>query len=159
MMHGVLQAWRFGRAGLLAGTVAGMLMTTSTALAGVTGEAEVVDGDTIKVDETTVRLRKIDTPESDQAYGNVATSALRRLIGGAIVRVAGDERGPYGRLLGVVYHDNVNINLEMVRRGHAWVYDRYTDDPRFIQAERAARDRGLGLWQQANPVPPWKWRN
>jgi micrococcal nuclease len=67
----------------------------------------------------------------------------------------------YRRMVGIVYLDGKNVNEEMVRLGLAWAYRRYLDAPyasEFIGAEEEAREKGLGLWQQPNPVPPWEFR-
>jgi len=49
----------------------------------------------------------------------------------------------------------------MVREGWAWANREYLRGPyvsEFINAEREARERKLGLWQQSNPQPPWEFR-
>ena len=52
-----------------------------------------------------------------------------------------------------------DVSLEMVRRGGAWVYRQYSDDPLLITAEEAARRARAGLWGQPGaPQPPWEWR-
>ena len=60
------------------------------ALADVTGTARIIDGDTIWIGETKIRLYGIDAPEARQLCrrdgqswrcGEAATEALRRLIG------------------------------------------------------------------------------
>jgi len=65
------------------------------------------------------------------------------------------------RIVGLVYLNGKNVNEEMVRLGLAWAYRRYLDTPyasEFIGAENEAREKGLGLWKQANPLPPWEFR-
>jgi endonuclease YncB( thermonuclease family) len=56
--------------------------------------------------------------------------------------------------------DGLDVNAEMVRLGHAWVFRRYTDDPALIALEEAARDARRGLWRlpAAERIPPWRWR-
>lgn len=51
------------------------------------------------------------------------------------------------------------MNRWLVRRGHAWVYDRYADDPRLPALEREARRHRRGLWRRSDPIPPWRWRD
>jgi|TARA_B100002003_G_scaffold228676_1_gene237250 endonuclease YncB( thermonuclease family) len=63
----------------------------SVAMADVTGKPHVVDGDTIWIGETKIRLHGIDAPEAKQeclrgdgvSYhcGEAATDTLRALIG------------------------------------------------------------------------------
>ncbi len=52
----------------------------------------------------------------------------------------------------------LDVNLEMVRRGLAWHYKRYSTDPALADAEAAARARRAGLWADPAPVPPWSYR-
>jgi endonuclease YncB( thermonuclease family) len=106
-----------------------------------------------------VRLWGIDAPERRQADGEASQAALARLCEHrrAEARVLGRDR--YGRLLALVSCDGVVANREQVRRGWAWVYDRYVSrDDALHEVERAAREAAEGLWRGANPVPPWEWR-
>ena len=64
-------------------------------------------------------------------------------------------------MIGIIYLDSRNINLEMVKEGWAWAYRQYLARPyasEYIDAERQARTKRLGLWQQANPQPPREFR-
>jgi len=64
----------------------------------------------------------------------------------------------YGRIVGRVYVDGLDVNRELVARGMAWVYRKYSNDPELLRLEAEAREKGLGLWADPNPVPPWEWR-
>lgn len=119
----------------------------------------VRDGDTIELESRTVRLQGIDAPESDQPHGAVASRALEAKIGGRRVRIETHGRGNYGRIIGTVHLRNTNINAWLVRAGHAWVYEKYNDDPRLPRLERRAREADRGLWAASDPVPPWQWRH
>ncbi len=49
----------------------------------------------------------------------------------------------------------------MVTRSYAWTYRHYLKVPyasEYIDAENEDRGKRLGLWQQANPQPPWEFR-
>jgi endonuclease YncB( thermonuclease family) len=80
------------------------LLPMSVAMADVTGKARVVDGDTIHIGKTKIRLHGIDAPETKQECyrmdgspyrcGEAATDALRVLIGADPVRCDG---GAYDR--------------------------------------------------------------
>jgi len=121
--------------------------------------SQVIDGDTVTVGGRDVRLQGIDAPESDQLHGANATRALERLIGGKRVQldVTGTDR--YDRLIAVVYHDRRNVNRWLVKQGHAWEYDRYSDDPALARLERQAREANRGLWAASDPMAPWEWRD
>ena len=67
----------------------------------------------------------------------------------------------YRRMVAVLYLGNTDINREMVQEGYAWAYREYLKGPyasEYIDAEREARAKKLGLWHQANPQPPWEFR-
>jgi endonuclease YncB( thermonuclease family) len=57
-----------------------------------------------------------------------------------------------------VWCDGTGANAEQVRRGLAWVFDRYVKDRSLYSLQDAARSARLGLWTDATPVPPWEWR-
>ena len=80
----------------------------SAAQADVSGRARVIDGDTLEVAGTHVRLFGIDalersqtcdTPHGEWACGAWARDELARLIGERGVRCVGDTRDRYGRLV------------------------------------------------------------
>jgi endonuclease YncB( thermonuclease family) len=66
----------------------------------------------------------------------------------------------YGRTVGHVCIGDRNINREMIREGHAWVYRRYLDDKTLLDDETHAQKNGIGLWglPETERVPPWDWR-
>jgi len=131
----------------------------------------ITDGDTIHVDISGIdyRLRYIgmDTPESVkpdtpvQPYAKAAAARNAALVAGRDVILEKDvsETDSYGRLLRYVWiHDGgawTMANMELVRTGYAHVLT-YPPDVKyaslFVDAERTARDAGLGLWA-AGPTP------
>ncbi|MFT6275477.1 MAG: endonuclease YncB(thermonuclease family) [Halioglobus sp.] len=124
----------------------------------------VADGDTLtildaKQKQHKVRLFGIDSPESEQPYYKAARKALSRLTSGKDVAVTIKDTDRYGRTVGVIYLDNTDINLEMVKLGYAWWYQQYAKDNQALkQAEQFARSRKLGLWGDPAPMAPWDWR-
>ncbi len=139
----------------------------------VEGEvSRVIDGDTVTLatregTKLRVRLYGIDAPEvrhekmAGQPYGKEAKEALTALALGRRVTVEIVDIDVHGRMVGIVHRSGVDINLEMVRSGYAWAYRRYLSSPyasRYLDAEREARGRRLGLWKDANPGPPWEFK-
>ncbi|KAB7623958.1 thermonuclease family protein [Alkalilimnicola sp. S0819] len=127
----------------------------------------LADGDTVTVltaerQRLKVRLASIDTPERAQPYGSRARQALAELVFQEPVQVLVSDVDRYGRLVGRLYRarDGLDVNAEMVRRGAAWVYRRYNDDPSLLQLEQQARGARRGLWAlpEAQRTPPWDWR-
>jgi endonuclease YncB( thermonuclease family) len=52
-------------------------------------------------------------------------------------------------MVGMIWIDNRNINVEMVREGFAEAYVKYLKKPyraQFIQAEKEARSARRGIW-------------
>ena len=103
----------------------------------------VSDGDTIWVTDALgkhkVRMNRIDAPESDQPFGKEATAHLKALIGGKTVRVTYESTDQYGRILGIIYLGETDINLQMVKDGCAWHYKHFDKTPAYAEAERGRR--------------------
>lgn len=125
----------------------------------------VSDGDTVTIlddqkQQIKVRLAEIDTPESAQPYGTRAKQELSQLVYGKTVIVKVQDTDRYGRKVGRVYMDDIDINAEMVRLGAAWVYRKYASDQALYVLEKWARQNRVGLWSlpEAQKVPPWEWR-
>lgn len=122
----------------------------------------VSDGDTLTIlverKQIRVRLSEIDAPEMKQAYGRRSRESLGELCGrhAAVVRTAGKDR--FGRMVGRVQCGGVDANAEQVRRGMAWVFDRYVTDRSLYALQDGARVARLGLWSDATPTAPWDWR-
>jgi micrococcal nuclease len=140
---------------------------------------QVTDGDTVKLETTEgtklkIRLYGIDAPEMEkinrrtgmvskpgQPYGEEAYEALKSKMLDSKVKVDIMAIDRYKRMVGIVYLDNKNVNLEMVKEGWAWAYRAYLGRPyasEYLDAERGARTKRSSLWQQPNPQPPWEFR-
>ena len=123
----------------------------------------ISDGDTIHLltkskEKIKIRLNDIDAPESKQAYGNKSKENLKKYIyqKDVVVKSAGKDR--YERVLGTIYYQNRDINLQMVKDGYAWVYRQYSKKNNYYDAEKEARTEKRGLWNDKNPVEPWNFR-
>lgn len=132
------------------------------------GMPEVVDGDTIVLQDSTVRLYGIDAPElgqtcwiGDQDYdcGMVARTALMDLTAGTPVvcrildREARDEEadGQPGRCFAGGY----DLSEGMAYTGWALAERRLSD--RYVVYEERAKANRRGLWK-GRFVAPWDWR-
>ena len=132
----------------------------------------VTDGDTLILvtsegTKLKVRLYGIDAPEirhkevPGQPYGREAKDALTELSLGRRVTLEILDIDTHRRMVGIIRVSGVDINREMIRSGFAWAYRRYLSPPyasSYIAAQKEARGRRLGLWIQANPDPPWKFK-
>lgn len=100
---------------------------------------KIVDGDTIDVTidlgfhifihNERIRLYGINTPElrskfpDERQKARDAMSRLTELLPKEfVIRTILDKRGKYGRVLGTLIVENVNINEQLVTEGHAVVY-------------------------------------
>jgi endonuclease YncB( thermonuclease family) len=124
----------------------------------------IADGDTISLLDKTqgltkIRLHQIDAPEKKQDFGQRSKQSLSDLIYGKEVRIEVADIDKYGRTVGKIWLGPMDINLEQVKRGMAWVYEKYATEPTYFAAERAARMSRIGLWNQPNPQPPWEYRH
>ena len=124
----------------------------------------VADGDTLTVLDASqgfskIRLHQIDAPEKQQDFGQRAKQSLSELVYGKQVRVEVADTDKYGRTVGKVWIGGLAANLEQVKRGMAWVYEKYATEPAYFAAERTARNGRVGLWSQPNPTPPWVYRH
>jgi micrococcal nuclease len=98
----------------------------------------IIDGDTFVAEldlgfktsrKETVRLSGINTPESrtrdleEKRHGLAAKKFLgAALLGTENLVVTVKDIGKYGRALGVVYADGLNINFELIDKGMAYPY-------------------------------------
>ncbi|MGM9474865.1 thermonuclease family protein [Pedobacter sp. GSP4] len=125
----------------------------------------VMDGDTMEIlyqnVPTKLRLAHIDCPEKrgHQPFGNNAKIALSDLCFGQLVTIYVEKYDRYRRLIAVVVNNKKQVvNQEMVKRGMAWHFKKYSTDPLYAGLELKARKNKIGLWQDAAPTPPWLWR-
>lgn len=122
----------------------------------------VADGDTLTVlvnnRQIRIRLVEIDAPEKGQAYGTRSRQSLSDMTHGKIVRVVSSGPDRFKRELGRVYAGGLDVNAEQVRRGMAWVFDRYVTDRSLYVLQDDAKAARRGLWAEASSLPPWEWR-
>ncbi len=130
----------------------------------ITGKVvAVTDGDTVKVlDETKtlhkIRLNDIDAPEKKQAFGNKSKENLAKYISGKNVSVEYSKKDRYGRILGTIYLDKKDINLQQIKDGYAWVYRKYSKKSDYISQEKIAQNHKRGLWKNKDSLEPWEYR-
>jgi endonuclease YncB( thermonuclease family) len=150
------------------------LIFASGSWAGQFKVTRVCDGDTIKAKghdiEIMVRLVGIDAPEishrkgqPSQPYSQKSKKYLSSLILNKTVGVKGYGLDRYHRILGVIYLEGKNINLEMIRVGLAEVYrgkpPHGLDMEPFQKAEIQAEQAKNGFWSLGDKyVSPREWR-
>ena len=136
---------------------------------------KVYDGDTIKArmkdTDINIRLVGIDAPEisvdahnAGQPYSREAKEFLEELVLKKFVEIRGYGYLSYNALLGEVFFDGKNVNIEMARAGFCEVikdadpHDLLDLTP-FIDAEEMSRSAKRGVWAQGDAyVSPRDWR-
>jgi micrococcal nuclease len=134
----------------------------------------VIDGDSVKAEgcdiEIMVRLVGIDAPEASsrknepgQPFSQRSTKHLAGMVLNQNVDIKGYGVDRYNRVLGEIFLDGKNVNLEMVKMGFAEVYrGRHApgfDPSSYNQAEKEAMVAKRGMWVQGDKyLSPREWR-
>ena len=123
----------------------------------IAGAARAVDGDSLFVDGTEIRLEGIDAPELAQSCeagggtyrcGEDARRALVALLARGSVECRSQGRDRYGRRLARCRADGADLGAGLVSRGWAIA----TDDS-YAQEEATARRARHGLWAGTFETP------
>ena len=131
--------------------------------------AKFVDGDTTRFyyngEDVSFRYLLIDTPETKhprvgkQPFGPEASARTQELLSNAsVIEVEhdiGEKVDKYDRHLAYIWADGVMVNEVLVREGLAQVNYVYPPNTRHLdrlkEAERLAKEEGLGIWSL--PLP------
>jgi len=95
----------------------------------------VVDGDTIVVNATPIRLLGINSPEKkENGYLEAKEFLEKNILGEEIKIVYSSEKfDKYGRKLGYIFFEDVNINLESVRNGYSNIYFPFNKNEYYVE--------------------------
>ncbi|MGE5634300.1 MAG: thermonuclease family protein [Deltaproteobacteria bacterium] len=101
----------------------------------------VVDGDTLDINDNRIRLSLVNTPERGQEGYMEAKKLVQNLClnkNGEVDIDDGQRRGDrYGREVGIVYCDGININKALMENNLAVIYSRYCEISEFSNEEWA----------------------
>lgn len=133
----------------------------------ISGMAEVIDADILRIGSQRVILWGIDAPERRQTcdlggehWGcyDVALRHLQLLAGrGEVTCYFHGEPDPFGRRFGVCESGGEDLNAAMVSAGMALAYEEETDA--YLPQMADAIAAGVGLWQMgARFEEPWEFR-
>ena len=132
----------------------------------LTGQASIIDGDTLEIRETRVRLWGIDAPESTQLCrgadsnlyrcGAKAANDLDAFIAQRPVSCKPVSQDQYGRTVATCSAGGVDLGEWLVRSGLALDWPQYSSG-RYEAVERAADRAGRGMWA-GSYVEPWLFR-
>jgi endonuclease YncB( thermonuclease family) len=131
----------------------------------IEGSAQVLDGDTIQIGTTRIRLYGIDAFEAEQMCNNTdnqsygcggrATRALSERIGTQTVSCVRRGSDAFQRALAVCRVGATDLSSWMVRSGHALAYTKYALD--YVIDETAAKSGQEGAWNGSFELP-WAYR-
>ena len=139
----------------------------------ILGNAKVIDGDTIKINDNKIRLFGIDAPEKKQMCeknfltisflsfkkkypcGEISTKKLKKLINKNIIKCHVEGKDRYQRKLAICFRNKLNINSWLVRNGYAVSYQKYSK--KYLSEEIEAKNDKKGIWQGKFEMP-WDWR-
>lgn len=128
------------------------------------GRATAIDGDTIEIRGTRIRLFGIDAPESGQSCkrkgadyrcGQQAALALSDMISDVPVRCVKKDTDRYGRIVAECFSRSVNLNQAMVENGWALAYRQYSNA--YVSHEKSAKEKSVGMWAGTFQAP-WDYR-
>ena len=130
----------------------------------IIGKAEVIDGDTLHIDNNKIRLHAIDAPEKNQICllnskkwfcGKQSTEELKNIINNQIVECLVNDIDRYNRYIAICSSNKINLNQWMVKNGWAIAYRYYSND--YIIEEKYAEDNELGIWK-SEFIEPYAYR-
>ncbi len=142
----------------------GIVLSAPASAQVIQGTATAIDGDTIDMTGTRIRLAHIDAPEALQtcdragdnwACGEDATEALTSILDGQPVSCTVINTDVYGLQVAVCQTRVFTLGREMVRRGMAVALD---DAPyEYGEAAGIAQRMNYGLWASTFDLPA-EWR-
>lgn len=111
----------------------------------------VIDGDTVVLNGgTRVRVNNINTPEIDEELGREAKDFAIKMVHKKMVRVEGNSKDHYGRVLGDLNVEGKRLSEELVRAGmaHAFFIPPVDKDRKLalLAAQTEAKDANRGIW-------------
>ncbi len=95
----------------------------------------IIDGDTIKVDGQSIRFALASAPELNEFQGPEARDFIDEIcpVGSEVLvdEDDGQTQGSYGRIVGVIYCNGVNLNEELVDSGLGYLTTGFCDTSEF----------------------------
>jgi endonuclease YncB( thermonuclease family) len=130
------------------------------------GQASIIDGDTLEIHGTRIRLWGVDAPESTQLCrgddssqyrcGAQAANDLDAFVARRPVVCVPINLDRYGRTVATCSVDGADLGEWLVRNGLALDWPQYSRG-RYDGAQREAEQVGRGMWK-GSYVEPWLYR-
>lgn len=124
----------------------------------ICGPAYIVDGDTIKIKKTQIRLFGIDAPEMNHPYGKKAKWELVGLCKGQTIRAVITDADDHGRTVAKCYlPDGRDLSAEMVKAGLAIDWPKFSSGRyRALEVENARKKMWLADARQKGRIHVWE---
>ena len=132
---------------------------------------KVIDGDTVSINNISIRFSGIDAPESYYRgktqkcvkentiveCGRLSKEYLIKIIGNKKVKCKIEKKpDQYNRKLGECFVNNKSLSSLMVRGGYAFDYPKYSKN-KYSKDQEFAKSNKLGLWDMEFEFP-WIFR-
>ncbi|GGF82232.1 Endonuclease YncB, thermonuclease family [Mameliella alba] len=127
--------------------------TATAASADLNGPLRVIDGDTVAIGQTNIRLHGIDAPENGQrcggggapmwGCGSWVSGEVRARYEGRTASCVELDRDRYDRVVARCRVDGKDLGETLVESGLAFAYERYSEA--YVPQERIAARRKAGL--------------
>ena len=104
---------------------------------------KIIDGDTIHVNDESVRFALASAPELSGFGGEESRDFIDTIcpVGSDVLvnEDDGQSAGSYGRIIGVVYCNGVNLNSELLDVGLGYMEERFCDSSEFAKESWAIK--------------------
>lgn len=124
---------------------------------------KMVDGDTFETNTgEKIRILGMDAPETGQPIAEISTEFMASKLLDHKVDIKIQTHLPidtYGRTLAVVTYRDENVAVSSIAAGlaKALIFNDATYDPtRYLEAEKIAKSRQIGIWNPATPGIVWR---
>lgn len=107
-----------------------------------------------------ISLHGIDAPEKDQPFGDDSTQSLQAVIdNGLPLTVMIAEACPPGVTCVAYVFDRSGWSLSELQVGKGMAWANGDADRVLFSEQKNVRRKSVGLWSDADPIPPWEWQN
>jgi len=97
---------------------------------------QITDGDTIKIDGQPIRFALASAPEMNEFGGDIAKEFIEEICPvGSKALVDEDDKqtqGSYGRIIGVIYCNGVNLNEKLLDSGVGYLSSEFCSKSEFF---------------------------
>ena len=124
----------------------------------------VLDGSTLQIidndgDPRQIKLKSIDCPHIDQAYGIAAKDWTAKLVLNKILEIELFGKDRFGNSFAtIVLEDGSMLNYNLIKSGMAWYCERNKADSELAGIEKDIKAKKIGLWANADAMAPWIFR-